>query len=79
MSNKFWNLTPRDTNPIEGSHAQDNQVNKANRTLLEAILGARQLDSDNARIIKASVVEVPIGTLIADTDQGIVRELLIMC
>jgi len=39
MSAKFWDLTPRDTNPIEGSHAQDNQVNKTNRTLLEAILG----------------------------------------
>ncbi|KAJ7908033.1 hypothetical protein B0H13DRAFT_1879033 [Mycena leptocephala] len=55
MSNKFWDLTPRDTNPIEGSHAQDNQVNKTNSTLIEAILLARQLDSENARIIKASI------------------------
>jgi seryl-tRNA synthetase len=29
---------PGDTNPIEGSHAQDNQVNHTNRSLLEAIL-----------------------------------------
>ncbi|KAJ7938892.1 hypothetical protein B0H13DRAFT_1851066 [Mycena leptocephala] len=48
MSSRFWALTPRDTNPIEGSHAQDNQVNKTNATLLEAILGARQFDSENA-------------------------------
>ncbi|KAJ6454741.1 hypothetical protein C8R47DRAFT_1252140 [Mycena vitilis] len=55
MDNKFWDLTPRDTNPIEGSHAQDNQVNKTNSTLLEALLLARQFDCDNARVIKASI------------------------
>ncbi|KAJ7024118.1 hypothetical protein C8F04DRAFT_1303299 [Mycena alexandri] len=38
MTNRNWDLTPGDTNPIEGSHAQDNQVNATNRTLLEAIL-----------------------------------------
>ncbi|KAJ7777643.1 hypothetical protein DFH07DRAFT_766393 [Mycena maculata] len=55
ISNKFWDLTPRDTNPIEGSHAQDNQVNNTNHSLIEAILLAHQFDSDNARVIKASV------------------------
>ncbi|KAJ7812272.1 hypothetical protein B0H13DRAFT_1666278 [Mycena leptocephala] len=34
MDNRHWDLTPRDTNPIEGSHAQDNQVNNTNRSLL---------------------------------------------
>jgi hypothetical protein len=38
MENRHWDLTPRDTNPIEGSHAQDNQVNSTHRTLLDAIL-----------------------------------------
>ncbi|KAJ7700941.1 hypothetical protein B0H16DRAFT_1483720 [Mycena metata] len=38
MSNRHWDLTPSDTNPIEGSHAQDNQVNDTGRSLLEAIL-----------------------------------------
>ncbi|KAJ7749092.1 hypothetical protein DFH07DRAFT_775559 [Mycena maculata] len=33
----FWDLTPRDTSPIEGWHAQDNQVNNTNRSLIEAI------------------------------------------
>ncbi|KAJ7702531.1 hypothetical protein B0H16DRAFT_1639892 [Mycena metata] len=54
INHDHWDLTPRDTNPIEGSHAQDNQVNSTNRSLIEAILLARQLDSDNARIIMAS-------------------------
>ncbi|KAJ7829188.1 hypothetical protein B0H14DRAFT_3144055 [Mycena olivaceomarginata] len=56
MSPKFWDLTPSDTNPIEGSH--NNQVNKTNATLLEAILrcySAREFDGENARIIKASL------------------------
>ncbi|KAJ7724813.1 hypothetical protein DFH07DRAFT_783165 [Mycena maculata] len=55
ISNKFWDLTPRDTNPIEGSHAQDNQVINTNHSLTEAILLAHQFDSDNACAIKASV------------------------
>ncbi|KAF8146022.1 hypothetical protein K438DRAFT_1628949 [Mycena galopus ATCC 62051] len=38
MDKRYWDLTPSDTNPIEGSHAQDNQVNTTNRPLLEAIL-----------------------------------------
>ncbi|KAJ7602245.1 hypothetical protein FB45DRAFT_883501 [Roridomyces roridus] len=55
MDNKFWDLTPSDTNALEGSHAGDNRINHTNHALIEAILLARQLDSDNARIIKASV------------------------
>ncbi|KAJ7234082.1 hypothetical protein C8J57DRAFT_1249459 [Mycena rebaudengoi] len=51
----FFALTPWDSNPIEGSHAQDNQVNGTNRTLMEAIVLSRKLDSDTARIIKASI------------------------
>ncbi|KAJ7677521.1 hypothetical protein B0H17DRAFT_1206935 [Mycena rosella] len=38
MSHLHWDLTPGDTNPIEGSHVQDNQVNATNQTLIEAIL-----------------------------------------
>ncbi|KAJ6527616.1 hypothetical protein DFH09DRAFT_1094779 [Mycena vulgaris] len=55
MSPKFWDLTPRDTNPIGESHARDYQVNKTNRTLLGAILRVRQFDSVNARVIMASM------------------------
>ncbi|KAJ7301012.1 hypothetical protein DFH08DRAFT_827925 [Mycena albidolilacea] len=40
---------------LKGSHAHDNQVNKTNATLLEAILSAREFDGENARIIKASL------------------------
>ncbi|KAJ7278722.1 hypothetical protein C8J57DRAFT_1465066 [Mycena rebaudengoi] len=46
MDKRHWDLTPRDTNPIEGSHAQDNQVNSTRRLLLEAIFAAKKLDSD---------------------------------
>ncbi|KAJ7915276.1 hypothetical protein B0H13DRAFT_1610650, partial [Mycena leptocephala] len=38
MSHLYWDLTPGDTNPIEGSHVQDNQVNHTNLTILEAVL-----------------------------------------
>ncbi|KAJ7840946.1 hypothetical protein B0H14DRAFT_3695136 [Mycena olivaceomarginata] len=38
MPTRHWDLMPGDTNPIEGSHAPDNQVNHTNRSLLEAIL-----------------------------------------
>ncbi|KAJ7808368.1 hypothetical protein B0H14DRAFT_2608950 [Mycena olivaceomarginata] len=45
---RHWDLTPSDSNPIEGSHAQDNQVNSTNPTLLEAILlGAWQIQARN--------------------------------
>ncbi|KAF8166421.1 hypothetical protein K438DRAFT_261318 [Mycena galopus ATCC 62051] len=39
---QILDLTPRDTNPIEDSHAHDNQVNKTNAILLEAILSSSQ-------------------------------------
>ncbi|KAJ7015790.1 hypothetical protein C8F04DRAFT_1365685, partial [Mycena alexandri] len=55
MNNRHWDLTPRDTNPIEGSHAQDNQVNSTNRSLLEAVQLAKELDSNTARVIKATL------------------------
>ncbi|KAJ7856165.1 hypothetical protein B0H13DRAFT_2357492 [Mycena leptocephala] len=55
MDKRYWDLTPSDTNPIEGSHAQDNQVNSTNRSLLEAILLAKQLDSETARVIMATL------------------------
>ncbi|KAJ7692956.1 hypothetical protein B0H16DRAFT_1849836 [Mycena metata] len=55
MSHLHWDLTPGDTNPIEGSHVQDNQVNATNRTLIEAILLAREYDNNTARVIKASL------------------------
>ncbi|KAJ7764042.1 hypothetical protein DFH07DRAFT_917018 [Mycena maculata] len=38
MNHLHWDLTPGDTNPIEGSHVQDNQVNHTNLTILEAVL-----------------------------------------
>ncbi|KAJ7081898.1 hypothetical protein C8R43DRAFT_965548 [Mycena crocata] len=46
----------RDTNPIKGSHAQDNQVNSTRFPLLEAIILAKKLDSDTAQVIKAAMV-----------------------
>ncbi|KAJ6470392.1 hypothetical protein C8R45DRAFT_1218270 [Mycena sanguinolenta] len=54
MSYLHWDLTPGDTNPIEGSHVQDNQVNHTNLTILEAVLSARVYDQETARIIAAS-------------------------
>ncbi|KAJ6576380.1 hypothetical protein B0H10DRAFT_2102638 [Mycena sp. CBHHK59/15] len=67
MDKRHWDLTPRDTNPIEGSHAQDNQVNSTRRSLLDAILLAKKLDSDTARVIKATmtsgVLENPNNSL----------------
>ncbi|KAJ7171887.1 hypothetical protein C8R43DRAFT_944427 [Mycena crocata] len=46
----------RDTNPIKGSHAQDNQVNSTRCPLLEAIILEKKLDSDTAQVIKAAMV-----------------------
>ncbi|KAJ7756730.1 hypothetical protein B0H14DRAFT_3512057 [Mycena olivaceomarginata] len=67
-----WDLTPSDSNPIEGSHAQDNQVNSTNRTLLEAILLAKKLDCDTARVILATlqsgVLENPNNSLQASKE-----------
>ncbi|KAJ7819553.1 hypothetical protein B0H14DRAFT_2600569 [Mycena olivaceomarginata] len=55
MSKLHWDLTPGDTNPIEGSHVQDNQVNTTNGTLIEAILLAHDYDKNTAQVIMASV------------------------
>ncbi|KAJ6601965.1 hypothetical protein DFH09DRAFT_1069510 [Mycena vulgaris] len=55
MSKLHWDLTPGDTNPIEGSHVLDNQVNATNRTLREAILLARDYDKNTARVTMASL------------------------
>ncbi|KAJ7235230.1 hypothetical protein C8J57DRAFT_1530918 [Mycena rebaudengoi] len=55
MSKLHWDLTPGDTNPIEGSHVQDNQVNTTNHTLTEAILLARDYDKNTAWVIMASL------------------------
>ncbi|KAJ7511613.1 hypothetical protein B0H11DRAFT_2182944 [Mycena galericulata] len=67
MDKRHWDLTPRDTNPIEGSHAQDNQVNRTKRSLLDAILLTKKLDSETARIIGATmtsgVMENPNNSL----------------
>ncbi|KAK6997266.1 hypothetical protein R3P38DRAFT_3624547 [Favolaschia claudopus] len=52
MDKRHWDLTPNDTNPIEGSHAQDNQIKPTSRPLLEAILLAKDLDAQTARTIK---------------------------
>ncbi|KAJ6487043.1 hypothetical protein C8R45DRAFT_1214268 [Mycena sanguinolenta] len=54
MSHLHWDLTPGDTNLIEGSHVQDNQVNHTNLMILEAVLSARVYDQETARIIAAS-------------------------
>ncbi|KAJ7937753.1 hypothetical protein B0H13DRAFT_1852389 [Mycena leptocephala] len=58
MDKRHWDLTPSDTNPIEGSHAQDNQVNSTNRSLLEGILLAKKLGGDTARVIMATLKSV---------------------
>ncbi|KAJ7442082.1 hypothetical protein B0H11DRAFT_1929029 [Mycena galericulata] len=67
MDKRHWDLTPRDTNPIEGSHAQDNQVNRTKQSLLDAILLTKKLDSETARIIGATmtsgVMENPNNSL----------------
>ncbi|KAJ7868209.1 hypothetical protein B0H14DRAFT_2572448 [Mycena olivaceomarginata] len=55
MDEWHWDLTPSDTNPIEGSHAQDNKGNSTNRMLLEGILLAKKLDIETARIILATL------------------------
>ncbi|KAJ7939863.1 hypothetical protein B0H13DRAFT_1586797 [Mycena leptocephala] len=55
MPNRHWDLTPGDTNPMEGSHAQDNQVSGTNRSILGPILLARQYDQNKARVLKISI------------------------
>ncbi|KAK6984181.1 hypothetical protein R3P38DRAFT_2806941 [Favolaschia claudopus] len=67
VQGKHWDLTPNDTNPIEGSHAQDNQIKPTSRPLLEAILLAKDLDAQTARIIEemvaSGVLENPNNSL----------------
>ncbi|KAK6993265.1 hypothetical protein R3P38DRAFT_2567229 [Favolaschia claudopus] len=67
MDKRHWDLTPNDTNPIEGSHAQDNQIKPTSRPLLEAILLAKDLDAQTARIIEemvaSGVLENPNNSL----------------
>ncbi|KAK7014626.1 hypothetical protein R3P38DRAFT_2410036, partial [Favolaschia claudopus] len=55
MNKRYWDLTPNDTNPIEGSHAEDNQIKPTNRPILEAILFAKEQDAQNARIIQEMI------------------------
>ncbi|KAK7034164.1 hypothetical protein R3P38DRAFT_2772265 [Favolaschia claudopus] len=71
MNKRYWDLTPNDTNPIEGSHAEDNQIKPTNRLILEAILlrdtifvvfytaevrcSAKEQDAQNARIIQEMI------------------------
>ncbi|KAJ7869487.1 WD40-repeat-containing domain protein [Mycena olivaceomarginata] len=55
MPKRYWDLTPGDTNPMEGSHAQDNQVSRTNHGLIDAILSARQYDANTANVLKMSL------------------------
>ncbi|KAK6969565.1 hypothetical protein R3P38DRAFT_2814137 [Favolaschia claudopus] len=55
MNKRYWDLTPNDTNPIEGSHAEDNQIKPTNRPILEAILFVKEQDAQNARIIQEMI------------------------
>ncbi|KAJ7734221.1 hypothetical protein B0H16DRAFT_1467616 [Mycena metata] len=55
MNKRDWDLTPSDTNPIEGSHAQDNKMNDTGRSLLEAVLLAKKSDRETAQVIMATL------------------------
>jgi hypothetical protein len=59
MSHLHWDLTPGDTNPIEGSHVQDNQVNRTNLTILEAVLSYSIFDFN---IHTADLIQGPVPT-----------------
>ncbi|KAJ7646397.1 hypothetical protein DFH06DRAFT_1135990 [Mycena polygramma] len=50
MPKHHWDLTPGDTNPMEGSHAQDNKA-----ILLLRRRSARQYDRTTARVLKFSI------------------------
>ncbi|EDR08926.1 uncharacterized protein LACBIDRAFT_326552 [Laccaria bicolor S238N-H82] len=67
MKHAHWDLAPSNTNPIEGSHANDNQIRGMNHSLLEAILLAKAVDSEEARILQASqssgILENPHNSL----------------
>ncbi|KAF8995565.1 hypothetical protein BDQ17DRAFT_1545141 [Cyathus striatus] len=53
MVPEHWDILPSNTNIIEGSHAHDNRVTAANHSVLQAILLAKELDADTARLLKA--------------------------
>lgn len=55
MRPEHWDLIPSNTNQIEGSHANDNQVMETNHPLLEAILLAKKADDEVSRIINLSL------------------------
>ncbi|KAJ7468536.1 hypothetical protein FB451DRAFT_1177325 [Mycena latifolia] len=65
MPERHWDLTPADTNPIEGSHAQDNQVNHTNHNLITAILLARFASQarrqSRARVKQADALKTDAG------------------
>ncbi|KAJ7681245.1 hypothetical protein B0H14DRAFT_2655407 [Mycena olivaceomarginata] len=52
MSNNHWDVTPSDTNAIEGSHAEDNRIDKGNDTLLEVILKKLKADRETADVFE---------------------------
>ncbi|KAJ7572462.1 hypothetical protein C8J56DRAFT_905480 [Mycena floridula] len=52
MNKDHFDLAPNDSNAIEGSHVQDNQVNGIQRNLQAAILMAEKLDAELARILQ---------------------------
>ncbi|KAJ7314189.1 hypothetical protein DFH08DRAFT_972939 [Mycena albidolilacea] len=52
MSNNHWDVTPSDMNAIEGSHGEDNQTDKGNDTLLEAISKKRKADGETADVFE---------------------------
>ncbi|KAF8983291.1 hypothetical protein BDQ17DRAFT_1378123 [Cyathus striatus] len=55
MHPDHWDLLPSNTNIVESSHANDNHVTSTNHSLLQAILFAKALDNNTARVLKASV------------------------
>ncbi|KAJ7584488.1 hypothetical protein C8J56DRAFT_893141 [Mycena floridula] len=52
MNKDHFDLAPNDSNAIEGSHVQDNQVNGIRRNLRAAILMAEKSDAELARILQ---------------------------
>jgi hypothetical protein len=60
MNHLHWDLTPGDTNPIiDRSHVQDNQVNRTNLTILEAVLSYSIFDFN---IHTADLIQGPMPT-----------------
>ncbi|KAJ7600182.1 hypothetical protein C8J56DRAFT_879912 [Mycena floridula] len=52
MKKSWFDLAPNDSNAIEGSHVQVNQVNGIGRSMVEGVMMAEKGDSETARIIK---------------------------